>query len=245
MAGLFGALHEGAHALYNQGMPKELYDLRLNGGASNGIHESQSRMIENLLGRSLSFWRFFQPILAEEFPFFKTVSAETLYGAVNVVSPSLIRVEADEVTYNLHIMLRAELEAELLAGTTQVDDLPRRWNEAMESYLGVVPPNDAQGVLQDVHWSLGYFGYFPSYMLGNLYASQIAARMRQDLPDLDDRVAAGDIHVWIDWLREHVHQYGGVYYPDELMTQLTGERLSAEHFIRYVKAKYSKIYGLC
>ena len=243
-SGLFGALHEGGHALYNQGMPENLYHLRLNGGASNGIHESQSRMIENLLGRGLPFWKHFQPILAGIFPQFRDVTPEALYKAVNVVEPSFIRVEADEVTYNLHIMLRAELEAELIAGEIQVADLPERWNEAMDRYLGVTPPNDALGVLQDVHWSVGYFGYFPSYMLGNLYASQMATKIRQDLPDLDERIAAGDVLVLIDWLKECVHQQGGVYQPDELMVQITGSPLDSSHFVRYVQAKYSDIYCL-
>ncbi len=243
-SGLFGALHEGGHALYNQGMPKQLYDLRLDGGSSNGIHESQSRMIENLLGRDLPFWKHFQPILAGVFPQFGDVSPEALYRAVNRVTPSLIRVEADEVTYNLHIMLRAELEASLIAGDIQVADLPTRWNDAMERYLGVTPPNDALGVLQDVHWSVGYFGYFPSYMLGNLYASQMASKIRQDIPDLDERIAAGDIRVLIDWIRTHVHRFGGVYHPDELMTRMTGAPLDASHFVRYVEEKFSSIYAL-
>jgi len=243
-SGLYGGLHEGGHALYNQGMPENLYQLGLSGGASNGIHESQSRMIENQLGRSLPFWKYFQPILAEFFPQFRDVTPEALYKAVNVVSPSFIRVEADEVTYNLHIMLRAELEAGLIAGEIQVADLPQRWNEAMEDYVGITPTDDAVGVLQDVHWSMGYFGYFPSYMLGNLYASQMAVKIRQDLPDLDDRIASGDILVLIDWLRTNVHQYGGVYQPDELMNKITGASLDASHFVRYVEEKYSDIYGL-
>jgi carboxypeptidase Taq len=242
--GLFGALHEGGHALYNQGMPENLYNLRLSGGSSNGIHESQSRMIENQLGRSLPFWKHFQPVLAKIFPQFGDVSPEALFKAVNVVEPSFIRVEADEVTYNLHIMLRAELEAGLIAGEIQVADLPARWNDAMERYLGVTPTNDAVGVLQDVHWSVGYYGYFPSYMFGNLYASQMATTIAQDLPDLDERIAAGDIHVLIDWIKTHVHQYGSVYQPDELMTRITGGPLDASHFVRYVESKYSDIYGL-
>ena len=243
-SGLFGALHEGGHALYNQGMPETLYDLRLSGGSSNGIHESQSRMIENQLGRSLPFWKHFQPVLAKIFPQFQDVSPEVLYRAVNIVEPSFIRVEADEVTYNLHIMLRAELEADLIAGEIQVADLPARWNDAMERYLGVTPPNDALGVLQDVHWSIGYYGYFPSYMLGNLYAAQMSTTIQQELPDLDERIAAGDIHVLIDWIKTHVHQHGAVYQPDELMTQITGAPLDSSHFVRYVESKYSDIYGL-
>ena len=243
-SGLFGALHEGGHALYGQGMPDALYELHLAGGASYGIHESQSRTTENLLGRSLAFWKYFQPSLAELFPQFRNVAPEALYRAVNVVSPSLIRVEADEVTYNLHIMLRAELEMGLIAGDIAVAELPERWNDAMKRYLGVTPPNDSLGVLQDVHWSVGYFGYFPSYMLGNLYASQIASRTRSDLPDLDERIAAGDIGVLIEWLRAHVHVLGGVYQPDDLIRRITGESLDASHFVRYVETKYSDIYGL-
>jgi carboxypeptidase Taq len=243
-SGLFGALHEGGHGLYNQGMPENLYNLRLSGGSSNGIHESQSRMIENQLGRSLPFWKHFQPVLATIFPQFQDVSPEALYRAVNVVAPSFIRVEADEVTYNLHIMLRAELEAELIAGEIQVADLPARWNDAMERYLGITPTDDSVGVLQDVHWSVGYYGYFPSYMFGNLYACQMATTIQQDLPDLDERIAAGDIHVLIDWIKTHVHQYGAVYQPDELMTRITGSPLDSSHFVRYVKSKYSDIYGL-
>ncbi len=243
-SGLFGALHEGGHALYGQGMPEELYQLRLSGGASNGMHESQSRTIENQLGRSLPFWKHFQPILAEVFPQFRDVSPEALYAAVNEVTPSFIRVEADEVTYNLHIMLRAELEAELVAGELQVKDLPGRWNQAMEEYLGITPPNDALGVLQDVHWSVGYYGYFPSYMLGNLYASQLAVQTWVDIPDLDEQIASGNIKALIDWLIENVHRVGGVYQPDELMRRVTGEPLDSSHFVRYVKTKYSEIYGL-
>jgi carboxypeptidase Taq len=201
-------------------------------------------MIENLLGRDLPFWKHFQPILAEIFPQIRDSSPEMLYRAVNVVAPSFIRVEADEVTYNLHIMLRAELEAGLIAGEIQVADLPSRWNDAMERYLGVVPPNDALGVLQDVHWSVGYFGYFPSYMLGNLYASQMATTIRQDLPDLDEHIATGEIHVLVDWVRKHVHRFGAVYQPDELMTQITGAPLDSSHFVRYVEEKFSDIYGL-
>ena len=243
-SGLFGALHEGGHALYNQGMPKELYDLRLNGGSSNGIHESQSRMIENLLGRSRPFWAHFQPILASVFPAFDGVDPDALYRAVNEVTPSTIRVEADEVMYNLHIMLRTELETGLIAGEIDVASLPQRWNDAMERYLGVTPPNDAEGVLQDVHWSVGYFGYFPSYMLGNLYASQMMVKIRQDLTDLDARIASGDIAALVAWLRENVHQYGAVYRPDDLIQRLTGETLNAEHFVRYIETKFGEIYQL-
>jgi carboxypeptidase Taq len=244
LSSLFGALHEGGHALYNQGMPEELFTLGLARGASNGVHESQSRMIENQIGRSLSFWVFFQPVLAEFFPSFAKAKAKDLYAAANVVSPSLIRVEADEVTYNFHIMLRFEIEAGLLDGSIDVADLPRLWNDAMKRYLGVVPPNDAQGVLQDVHWSMGYFGYFPSYMLGNLYAAQIYRTMRKDLPTLDKSIQSGDFQPLVGWLREKVHQHGAAYLPQELMQRVTGEELDPSYFVRYVTEKYGAIYKL-
>jgi len=241
---LFGALHEGGHALYNQGLPAELFDLGLAAGSSNGIHESQSRMIENQVGRSRSFWDFLHTVLAQHFPQFRNVPAETLYRACNVVAPSLIRVEADEVTYNLHIMLRFEIEAGLVEGSIRVADLPKRWNQAMKDYLGVVPPTDALGVLQDVHWSLGYVGYFPSYMLGNLYAAQMLPTIRKSLPKLDDQLRRGDLKPLLGWLRENVHQYGAAYEPDELIRKITGQPLSATHFVRYVTEKYSDIYEL-
>jgi carboxypeptidase Taq len=244
LSGLFAALHEGGHALYNQGMPRELFSLGLAGGSSNGIHESQSRMIENQVGRSRPFWSFFQPVLAEFFPQFRSADAETLYRTANAVSPSLIRVEADEVTYNFHIMLRFELEAGLIDGTIAVADLPRLWNDAMKRYLGVVPPNDAQGVLQDVHWSLGAFGYFPSYMLGNLYAAQILVTLRREIPSLDAQIESGDFGPLVGWLREKVHRLGAIHDPDDLIRQITGQALDSGHFVRYVTEKYSDIYCL-
>jgi carboxypeptidase Taq len=234
--GLFAALHEGGHALYNQGMDEQLFALGLAGGASNGIHESQSRMIENQIGRSLPFWEFFQPILAEVFPQFADVAPETLYAAANVVSPSLIRVEADEVTYNF--------QTGLIDGSIGVEELPRLWNDAMESYLGVTPPDDARGVLQDVHWSMGAFGYFPSYMLGNLYAAQIYAAIRERIADLDDRIRSGDFGPLLTWLRENVHRHGAAYEPKELVEQTTGETLDPGHFVRYVTGKFGRIYGI-
>lgn len=244
MPSLLGALHEGGHALYNQGFPEELYMLGLAGGSSNGIHESQSRMMENQIGRSRAFWQFFQPVLAEHFPQFASGSPEALYRAVNVVEPSLIRVEADEVTYNLHIMMRFEIEAGLIEGSIAVADLPALWNQAMKDYLGIVPPNDAQGVLQDVHWSMGYIGYFPSYMLGNLYAAQMLPKIRKDLPALDADIRRGDTKPLLGWLRENVHRHGATYQPNELIERITGHALDPAHFVRYVKEKYSDIYGL-
>ncbi len=244
LSGLFAALHEGGHALYNQGMGPELYALHLNNGASNGIHESQSRMIENQVGRSRPFWGYFKPTLVDVFPSFSKASTDALYRAANVVSPSLIRVEADEVTYNLHIMLRFELEVGLIEGSIDVGDLPRLWNDAMERYLGVVPDDDAQGVLQDVHWSMGSFGYFPSYMLGNLYAAQLYAKMKQDIPVLDDQILRGEFQSLLSWLRENIHRHGAVMEPVELIETVTGAPLSARHFLDYITSKYADIYRL-
>ena len=242
--GLFAALHEGGHALYNQGMPGDLFVLGIPGGSSNGIHESQSRMIENQIGRSLPFWTFFQPILARYFPQFADVSADNLFRAANYVSPSFIRVEADEVTYNFHIMLRFELEAGLIDGSIRVENLPDLWNEAMERYVGVVPDSDAVGVLQDVHWSMGAFGYFPSYMLGNLYAAQMFDTLRKSRPNLDAEIASGDFSGLLGWLRENVHQHGAIYEPTELMTRVTGKPLDSSYFVHYIQEKFSEVYQL-
>jgi len=244
LSGLFGALHEGGHGLYNQGIPAELFTLGLSRGSSNGIHESQSRMIENQVGRSLPFWKFFQPVLAEFFPQFRKTKPEALYAAANVVTPSFIRVEADEVTYNFHIMLRFEIEAGLIDKSIEVAELPRLWNDAMKRYLGVVPPNDARGVLQDVHWSQGSFGYFPSYMLGNLYAAQMLATIKKQLPNLDAAIEAGDLKPLVGWLRENVHRYGAMYEPQEMMKRVTAEELNPAYFVRYVKEKFGAIYKL-
>ncbi len=241
---LLGALHEGGHALYNQGLTEELFQLGLAAGASNGIHESQSRMIENQIGRSRAFWQSFQPVLAEYFPQYASVSPAALYHAVNIVQPSLIRVEADEVTYNFHIMMRFEIEAGLIEGSIAVSDLPSLWNQAMKDYLGVVPPDDAQGVLQDVHWSMGYIGYFPSYMLGNLYAAQMMPRIRADLPALERHLQRGDLQPLVGWLRQNVHRHGAAYEPDELIQRITGRPLDPSHFVDYVKQKYSEIYKI-
>ncbi|GAF83260.1 unnamed protein product, partial [marine sediment metagenome] len=244
LSGLFGALHEGGHALYGQGMDDGLYALQLTDGASCGFHESQSRLIENQIGRSVPFWTFFRPIFADAFPALSNVSADALYRAANLVSRSLIRVEADEVTYNLHIMLRFELETKLLDGSIEAEDLPALWNDAMQRYVGVTPTSDAGGVLQDIHWSSGLIGYFPSYMLGNLYAAQISRTLREEIPSLDEQIAGGDFAPLLGWLRDKIHRFGAIYEPGELIVRITGETLSSEPFLAYVTDKYSEIYGL-
>ena len=244
LSGLFGALHEGGHALYGQGADAELYTLGLSDGASFGFHESQSRLIENQVGRSRPFWAFFRPLFVEAFPDLAGVSVDALYGAANRVSRSLIRVEADEVTYNLHIMLRFELETKLLDGSVRVADLPDLWNDSMERYVGVRPTNDTEGVMQDVHWSTGLIGYFPSYMLGNLYAAQILRRLREEIPTLDDQIAVGDFEPLLEWLRDKIHRLGAIYEPSVLIARITGEDLSPEPFLAYVDEKYSALYEL-
>ena len=242
LSALFSSIHEGGHALYDQGIAPELRWTGLDEGASMGLHESQSR--ENLVGRSRPFWEFFYPNLEEMFPQFKKVKLEEFYRAVNVAEPSLIRVEADEVTYNLHIMLRFELEEGLLNKRIEAEELPPLWNEAMKRYLGIVPPNDAKGVLQDVHWSAGYFGYFPSYMLGNLYAAQLFQAAEREIPDLWGKIAKGELRPLREWQREKIHKFGKIYEPKELLEKVTGEGPNPQHFLRYIKAKFGEVYRL-
>lgn len=244
LSGLFSSMHEGGHALYEQGIPARLHWSGLESGASYGLHESQSRLWENMIGRSLAFWTFFQPLVAGLFPDLSSLNAEQLYRAANVVSPSLIRVEADEVTYNLHIMLRFELEEALINGEISVSELPQRWRAAMEDYLGIVPDDDAHGVLQDVHWSAGMFGYFPSYMLGNLYSAQIFDKMKQEIDDVEDKIAGGEFAELRSWLREKIHRFGKIYEPKELIERCTGAPPDPSYFIRYITEKYSEVYCL-
>ena len=242
---LYATIHEGGHALYDQGIPVELARTIVGQAASLGIHESQSRLWENFIGRSLPFWRYALPVARTYFPDqFAHASPEEIVAAVNRVARSLIRVEADEVTYNLHIILRFEIERQLIRGELEVDDLPARWNQLMDQLLGIVPPNDASGVLQDTHWGSGLFGYFPTYTLGNLYAAQIWDAIRRNEPGLDERLAAGDFHVVLAWLREHIHRWGRIYEPEILIQRATGEPLNPTHLTRYLTEKYSALYGL-
>ncbi len=242
---LYGSFHEGGHALYEQGLPADLSGTPLYSAVSLGIHESQSRMIENMVGRSKEFLTFFYPHIQKAFPNnFKNVSMKKFYRAVNEVSPSLIRIEADEVTYNFHIMLRFELEEAMIRGELEVCDLPRRWNDKMKEYLGIEPPDNRDGVLQDVHWPSGMIGYFPSYMLGNLYAAQFYAKAESDIKRLDKRLERGDLKPLIEWLRVNIHSQGRRYEPAELLKKVTGRDLDPGYFIKYVKDKYSGIYSL-
>jgi carboxypeptidase Taq len=243
---LFGTLHEGGHALYEQNSAPSLEGTFLVGGTSLGVHESQSRLWENVLGRSREFWQFYYPRLQEFFPAqLGTVSLETFYRAINKVEPSFIRVEADEVTYNLHIFLRFELEQDLLERRLQVADLPDAWNAKMEAYLGLTPPNDALGVLQDVHWSGGPMGYFPTYTLGNVLSLQFFQQTLKDMPDLQEQFSQGEFGGLIEWFKEKIHQHGRKFRASELVKRITGaDQIDARPYLAYIKQKYSEIYGL-
>jgi carboxypeptidase Taq len=242
---LYSTIHEGGHGLYEQGLPVEHAGTPLAQAISLGIHESQSRLWENMVGRSMNFTIHALPILRDLFPGrFVSATTEDLYKAVNVVKPSLVRIEADEITYNLHIILRMELERAVIADNLQVADLPAAWNQGMEKYLGLTPPTDRQGVLQDIHWSFGLFGYFPTYTLGNLYAAQFYEAIARDLPDLPQQVQDGDLSALLAWLRDNVHRHGRSYTPDELSRRATGAPLSAKPLMDYLDAKFGALYGL-
>ncbi|MEN8171613.1 MAG: carboxypeptidase M32 [Chloroflexota bacterium] len=241
---LFSTTHEGGHALYEQGVAQAYERTPLASGASLAIHESQSRMFENLMGRSQSFWTYFYPRLQEFFPGqLGSIDLDAFYKGINKVEPSLIRVEADEATYNLHVMLRLEIEIALIEGKLEVKDLPEAWNSRMEDYLGVTPSNDTEGVLQDVHWSSGLFGYFSTYALGNLISAQLWEVMEKDMPRMDEQMSKGEFGDILDWVRQHIHVHGRKYDPGELVQKVTGSKIDAAAYMRYLTKKYSQIYG--
>ena len=242
---LFGSIHECGHAMYNQGIGENLDRTPLWDGASPGVHESQSRLWENLVGRSRPFWHHFYPSLQAAFPEpLRGVDEETFYRAVNRSYPSLIRVEADEVTYNMHVLLRFELETEMLDGTLKARDLPEAWNARVKSYLGIAVPNDREGALQDIHWSSVSFGIFPGYTLGNLIGAQLMEKARADLPDLDAQIEKGEFAALLAWLRKNVHRHGRKFTPNELLERATGKPLTATPWIAYVQQKFGALYGL-
>lgn len=242
---LFSCIHEGGHGLYDQGLDQRYFGTPLGDSVSLGIHESQSRLWENCVGRSRAFWRFFYPILQQTFHHqLRGVDVEQFYAAINCVKPSLIRVEADELTYNLHIMLRFEIEQDLIEGRTQPEDLPGIWNHKMEEYLGIEPKQDAEGVLQDVHWSLGSFGYFPTYTLGNLYSVQFFEQAKMEIPHLEDEIAAGQLMVLQRWLGQKIHRWGRMFTPDHLAQRVTGKSVNPEPFLAYLEKKYGELYQL-
>ena len=242
---LFGTIHEAGHGLYEQGLPANAVGTPAGGSVSLGIHESQSRLWENMVGRSRAFWTHYLPRLKALFPAqLQEIDLDSFYAAVNQVEPSLIRVEADEVTYNLHILLRFELERDLLEERVEVAELPSVWNERMQQYLGVRPPDDAQGVLQDVHWSFGLMGYFPTYTLGNLYGAQFFHQAQQDLPDLQAQIGRGELLNLKTWLNDKVHSRGSRLMAGELVEEVTGEKLNADYFTDYLQKKFGALYEL-
>lgn len=241
---VFSTVHEGGHALYEQNIGDDIADTILGTGTSMGIHESQSRMYENIFGRNINFWKCFYPKLVEIFPDqLANISLNEFYEAINKTENSLIRIEADELTYSLHIMVRYEIEKMLIEGKIEVKDLPKIWNQKMEEYLGVKPPNDKMGVLQDVHWSDGLFGYFPSYALGNAYAAQFEYTMRKSL-DIDKLLINGEFDKILEWLRENIHKHGSLKKPNEIIKDVTGEELNPKYFTQYLEDKYSRLYNL-
>jgi carboxypeptidase Taq len=245
MSCIGAVLHEGGHGLYNMDLSIEHYGSPLCQQVSLGIDESQSRWWETLIGQSYFFWQHFFPLLQEEFPEqFAGVLLEDFYHAINGVKPGLIRIEADEVTYNLHVIVRFELEKALIEGTLKVKELPDAWNAKMREYLGISPEFDGQGCLQDIHWSLGYIGYFPTYTLGNLYSVQFFNTFEKAHPNWKERVSKGSLDFIRDWLKENIHQYGREFTPGELCQRVTGKPLSEEPYVSYLKKKYSTLYHL-
>ena len=245
LSGLFSVIHEAGHAFYEFGIAPALRSSCLAEGTSMGIHESQSRLWENVIGRSRSFWRFWFPRFKEYFPDqLEATDFDAFYRAVNSIIPGPIRVEADEISYSLHIILRFELEERLFAGKLTVNELPSAWNKAMKDYFGIECTDDAEGVLQDVHWSMGAFGYFPSYALGNLYGLQFWEKLKEDIPETEaalERQEYGEIHAW---LRKNIHQKGRCAEPAALIKEVTGRELSEKYFLRYIEKKYTELYGL-
>lgn len=242
-AAIFGSLHEAGHGMYEQGSPAEWDRLPLSGGVSLGVHESQSRLWENIVGRSRPFWRRFFPALQSQFPSLSGLTSEDFYRAVNKVRPSFIRVEADELTYNLHVIVRYEIERELLTEKLRIDDLPEAWNAKYESYLGIRPPSDSLGCLQDVHWSMGSIGYFPTYSMGNVLSYQIWAALRKDVGDTDALIEAGSFGPILGWLQDNIYRHGSKYPPRDLIERATGEPMNPSHYLQGLREKYGALYG--
>lgn len=241
MSNLFSILHEVGHSLYETGLPQEYFGTPLCEATSLTIHESQSRFWETMIGRSLPFWKYFYPLLQKKLPHLAKVSLNHFYHAIHRVEPSFIRVEADEVTYCLHIILRFEIEKELIEGSLSVANLPDAWNQKMKSLFGITPPNDSMGCLQDIHWSLGDFGYFPTYALGNIAAAQFFKTLTKKYPDWEKRVSLGDLDFIRSWLKENIHSLGKTYNTDQLIKKVTGTTLNEKAYCRYLKEKYTEL----
>ena len=241
---IWSCIHEGGHGLYEQGLKPSEYGLPSGSYLSLSIHESQSRLWENNVGRSLPYWKKNYPLAQQYFSEqLIGVSAKDFYKAMNVVKPSLIRTSADELTYHFHVMIRFEIEKSLIEGTIEVRDLPSVWNAKYKEYMGVHVPSDAQGVLQDIHWSHGSFGYFPTYSLGSFYAAQFFAQAKKDIPELSTKIENGELNPLLDWLRNKIHQHGKTYTSDELCKMVTGETLNSDYFLKYAEEKYRNLYG--
>lgn len=242
---IFSAIHEGGHGLYEMGVSDTIGNTLLAGGVSLGIHESQSRMWENIIGRSLHFWKYWTPYLQAEMPMkLRDTSPEEIFREINHVKPGFIRVDADEVTYSLHIIIRFEIEKDLIEKKIKVSDLPEIWNSKYQESLGIFPPTDTLGVLQDIHWSQGSIGYFPTYTLGNLYSAQIWNKLVADVPDVYKHIESGNFEPILHWLRINIHQYGSIYSPQVLAKKVTGEELNPKYFVDYLKDKFGKLYRL-
>lgn len=241
---LFGIMHEAGHGLYEQGLPPHMQGTPAGDAVGMGVHESQSRMWENLVGRGKEFWQWAMPKFVEHFPDKKGLQIEQLYPALHTVKPTLIRVEADEATYNLHIAARYEIEKAIFANQVSVDDLPELWNQTYFELLGIRPESDANGVLQDIHWSMGAFGYFPSYTLGNLINSQLFEAAKRDIPNMTDHFTNGDFRPLLQWSREKVHAHGSLYQSSDLVERATGEPMSSSAFLRYIREVTHEVYGI-
>jgi carboxypeptidase Taq len=243
--GLFATCHEAGHALYEQGIDPSYSRTPLAGGVSMGVHESQSRLWENLVARSMPFWMYIYPKLRAALPdALDDVDLEAIYRAVNAVRPTEIRTEADELTYDLHVLLRFELELDLFEDDLAVADLPEAWNAKMEEYLGILPKNDALGVLQDTHWAIGYFGYFPSYSAGNVLSVQLFEAAVEERPEILPEMERGEFGTLLGWLRENVHRHGKRYEPDDLISRATGRPPDTAPYLGYLEAKFGDLYGL-
>ena len=242
---IWSCIHEGGHALYEQGLPVSEYGLPSGEHISLGIHESQSRLWENNVGRSSGYWKFNYSKLQTTFPEqLKNVSVTDFYKAINIVKPSLIRTSADELTYHTHVLIRFEIEKALIEGSIEVNELPGIWNKKYRDYLGIEVPDDSKGVLQDIHWSHGSFGYFPTYSLGSFYAAQFFAQAKKEIAGLEKQIESGDLKALLVWLREKVHRHGQYYTAEELCIAITGEKLNFSFFMNYAKEKYNQLYNL-
>lgn len=241
---LWSCIHEGGHALYEQGLPISDYGLPTGSAISLSIHESQSRLWENNVGRGKAFWKKYFKTVKDIFPKqMKDQTPDTFYKAINVIEPNEIRTEADELHYHFHVLIRYEIEKALIEGSIEVTDLREIWNAKYKDYLGVEVSDDVHGVLQDIHWSHGSFGYFPTYSLGSFYAAQFYAQAKKDIPKLEKQIKSGHTQVLLDWLREKIHRHGRRYEAEELCEMITGEALNVDHFMQYAREKYTDVYS--